>query len=108
MVNFSSFFQYRMKVPIVRLNGMVPPNRMTELQTHLPYRVIPTPIISNMTAIGIGVNGTSLHEDSNVGMEIRDNAAGQVWNSIFTEFSKSILDVEATSSCQGNSKHGQF
>ena len=24
-----------------------------------------------MTAIGIGVNGTSLHEDSNVGMEIR-------------------------------------
>ena len=58
-------------------------------------------IISNMTAIGIGVNGTSLHEDSNVGMEIRDNAAGQVWNSIFTEFSKSILDIEKTSSSKG-------
>ena len=58
-------------------------------------------IISNMTAIGIGVNGTSLHEDSNVGMEIRDNAGGQVWNSIFTEFSKSILDIEKTSSSKG-------
>ena len=26
-------------------------------------------------------------------MEIRDNGAGKVWNSIFTEFEKSILDI---------------
>ena len=51
-------------------------------------------IISNATAIGAGKDVTSKHEDSNVGLEIRDNGAGQVWNSIFTEFSKSIMDIE--------------
>jgi hypothetical protein len=59
------------------------------------------PVISNVTAIGIGKTGTSVHEDDNVGLEIRDNAGGQVWNSIFTEFAKSIMDVEATSSSKG-------
>lgn len=54
--------------------------------------------ISNMTAIGAGKDATSTHEDNNVGMEIRDNGAGQVWNSIFTEFAKSILDIEKTDS----------
>ncbi len=52
--------------------------------------------ISNMTAIGIGKDGTSIHPDNNVGMEIRDNAGGQVWNSIFMEFPKSIIDIENT------------
>ena len=59
------------------------------------------PVISNVTAIGIGKDGTSNHEDNNIGLEIRDNAGGQVWNSIFTEFAKSIMDVEATSSSKG-------
>ena len=59
------------------------------------------PVISNVTAIGIGKDGTSLHEDNNIGLEIRDNAGGQVWNSIFTEFAKSIMDVEATSDSKG-------
>ena len=57
--------------------------------------------ISNMTAIGAGKDATSTHEDNNVGMEIRDNGAGQVWNSIFTEFAKSILDIEKTDSAKG-------
>ncbi len=51
-------------------------------------------IISNATAIGAGKDVTSKHEDNNVGLEIRDNGAGNVWNSIFTEFSKSIMDLE--------------
>ena len=59
------------------------------------------PVISNVTAIGIGKTGTSVHEDDNVGLEIRDNAGGQVWNSIFTEFSKSIMDVEDSGSSKG-------
>ena len=54
-----------------------------------------------MTAIDNGKDGTSNHEDNNIGLEIRDNAGGQVWNSIFTEFAKSIMDVEATSSSKG-------
>ncbi|NDH17192.1 MAG: hypothetical protein EBY48_09010, partial [Opitutae bacterium] len=58
-------------------------------------------VISNVTAIGIGKDGTSLHEDGNIGLEIRDNAGGQVWNSIFTEFAKSIMDVEKTDSAKG-------
>ena len=57
--------------------------------------------ISNMTAIGAGKDATSTHEDNNVGIEIRDNGAGQVWNSIFTEFAKSILDIEKTDSAKG-------
>ena len=57
--------------------------------------------ISNMTAIGAGKDATSTHEDNNVGMEIRDNGAGQVWNSIFTEFAKSILDIEKTDNTKG-------
>ncbi len=59
------------------------------------------PMIANMTAIGIGKDGTSSHEDNNIGLEIRDNAGGQVWNSIFTEFAKSIMDVEKTDSVKG-------
>lgn len=59
------------------------------------------PRISNMTAIGIGKYGTAMHEDMNIGLEIRDNAAGRVMNSVFTEFAKSIMDVEATSSVKG-------
>jgi hypothetical protein len=59
------------------------------------------PVISNVTAIGIGKTGTSTHTDKNVGLEIRDNAGGQVWNSIFTEFSKSIMDVEDSGSSKG-------
>ena len=39
-------------------------------------------IISNATAIGAGKDVTSKHEDNNVGLEIRDNGAGNVWNSI--------------------------
>ena len=42
-----------------------------------------------------------MHEDNNIGLEIRDNAAGRVMNSVFTEFAKSIMDVEATSSSKG-------
>ena len=57
--------------------------------------------IANMTAIGAGMNTTSAHEDNNVGLEIRDNAAGEVYNSIFVEMSKSIMDIEATSSSKG-------
>jgi hypothetical protein len=34
-------------------------------------------------------------------LEIRDNAAGEVYNSIFVEMSKSIMDIEATSSSKG-------
>ena len=59
------------------------------------------PVISNVTAIGIGKDGTSNHEDNNIGLEIRDNAGGQIWNSIFTEFAKSIMDVEKTASSKG-------
>ena len=59
------------------------------------------PIIANMTAIGIGKDGTSYNKDNNIGLEIRDNAGGQVWNSIFTEFAKSIMDVEKTDSAKG-------
>ncbi|NDH01248.1 MAG: hypothetical protein EBY43_09280, partial [Opitutae bacterium] len=59
------------------------------------------PVISNVTAIGIGKDGISNHEDNNIGLEIRDNAGGQVWNSIFTEFAKSIMDVEKTDSAKG-------
>ncbi len=59
------------------------------------------PRISNMTAIGIGKYGTAVHEDNNIGLEIRDNAAGRVMNSVFTEFAKSIMDVEATFSSKG-------
>ena len=61
-------------------------------------------IISNATAIGAGKDVTSKHEDSNVGLEIRDNGAGNVWNSIFTEFSKSIMDIENSA---GDSKGTQ-
>lgn len=57
--------------------------------------------IANMTAIGAGMNTTSAHEDNNVGLEIRDNAAGEVYNSIFVEMSKSIMDIEATGSSKG-------
>jgi len=59
------------------------------------------PLISNMTAIGIGKNSTSTHEDNNIGLEIRDNAAGRVMNSVFTEFAKSIMDVEKTDNYKG-------
>jgi hypothetical protein len=36
---------------------------------------------------------TSRHEDDNVGLEIRDNGAGNAWNSIFSKFSKTIMEL---------------
>ena len=59
------------------------------------------PIISNMTLIGSGKSVTNVGGEGNTGLEIRDNGGGQVWNSIITEFGKSILDIEATSSSKG-------
>ena len=78
---------HRMKTPIVHLSGTVPLSRTTR-QTPPHYSA---PVILQ------SVSG----EDNNIGLEIRDNAGGQVWNSIFTEFAKSIMDVEATSSSKG-------
>ncbi len=55
-------------------------------------------VISNVTAIGIGKDGTSSNEDKKIGLEIHDNAGRQVWKSTFTEFAKSIIEVEKTDS----------
>jgi hypothetical protein len=76
----------------IEWDGSTESNERAASTTSLP--AWSAPVISNMTAIGIGKDGTSSHEDNNVGMEIRDNGAGQVWNSIFTEFAKSILDID--------------
>ena len=57
--------------------------------------------IANMTLIGSGKSVTNVGGEGNTGLEIRDNGGGQVWNSIVTEFGKSILDIEATSSSKG-------
>ena len=49
--------------------------------------------VFNMTAIGNG-KVTSNNGDGNTGLEIRSNGGGEVWNSIFTNFSKSVMDIQ--------------
>ncbi len=59
------------------------------------------PIYSNITCIGagIGADGSQLGEDSNsAAMQLRDNTGGAVYNSIFTDYPGSALNIEALSS----------
>ena len=62
----------------------------------LPYS---QPTIMNLTAIG---SGSSSDSSKSKGMDIRDNAGGYVFNSIFTEFPNGILKVEKTKSSKGS------
>ncbi|MEM0963948.1 MAG: T9SS type A sorting domain-containing protein, partial [Bacteroidota bacterium] len=59
------------------------------------------PIYSNITCIGAGVNAdpSQLGEDENSSaLQLRDNTGGRIYNSIFTDFPGSALDLEALSS----------
>ena len=54
-----------------------------------------TPVISNVTYIGSGAGATVAGGDNNDRtFAIRDNAGGQYWNSIFTDFPGVGLDIE--------------
>ena len=54
------------------------------------------PTIANVTAIGNGKDRNSSNSFGNWGLYFRDNAGGSILNSIFTEFSDSIVSVENT------------
>ncbi len=59
------------------------------------------PVYSNITCIGAGrtADGTQLGEDSNsAAMQLRDNTGGKIYNSIFTDYPGSALNIEALSS----------
>ena len=58
----------------IEWDGSTESNERAASTTSLP--AWSAPVISNMTAIGIGLGETSKHNDKNVGMEIRDNGAG--------------------------------
>ncbi len=56
------------------------------------------PFISNVTAIGAGATTTG---SSSKGLDIRDNAGGIMFNSIFTEFPETMLKIEKTATTKG-------
>lgn len=58
-----------------------------------PYSM---PVIYNATYIGSGM--TSPNADNDAALEIRDNAGGMYYNSVFTEFAGEGVDVEALTS----------
>ena len=59
------------------------------------------PVYSNITCIGAGedADDTQLGEDGNsAAMQLRDNTGGRIYNSIFTDYPGSALNLEALSS----------
>ena len=50
------------------------------------------PVISNITAIGAGAS--SNNDDGNDALRIRDDAAVQVWNSVFTSFADRAIRID--------------
>lgn len=57
-----------------------------------PYSI---PVISNVTYIGAGATAVVAGGDNNdYTFAIRDNAGGQYWNSIFTDFPGAALNIE--------------
>ncbi len=54
-----------------------------------------TPVISNVTYIGSGENATVAGGDNNDRtFAIRDNAGGQYWNSVFTDYPGVAINIE--------------
>ncbi len=59
------------------------------------------PLYSNVTCIGAGIaadQGQLGGEGNSAALQLRDNTGGKIYNSIFTDFPGSALDLEALSS----------
>ena len=55
------------------------------------------PVISNATYIGAGIGATGVGGDgSNNALQIRDNAGGEYYNSVFTDFPQTAVSINIT------------